>query len=172
MAGGIAHDFNNILTAIIGNISIGKMMVGENIPEIKEFLEESEKGCMRAKELTRQLLTFSKGGEPVKSVINIKQLIVSTVNFTLHGSNVRCEMAIDEDLSPVEVDEGQIAQVIQNLVINADQAMPEGGLIRIRAFNREAWHRFQRPHRRGQVRLHNCRGSGHRDQRGTSRKNI
>jgi CheY-like chemotaxis protein len=90
---------------------------------------------MRAKDLTQQLLTFSKGGIPIKKNIRCAELIKETAAFTLSGSNVRCEFSLLEDLWSVEIDEGQISQVINNLVINADQAMPEGGIIKISAEN-------------------------------------
>ncbi|MDY6861353.1 MAG: PAS domain S-box protein, partial [Thermodesulfobacteriota bacterium] len=134
LAGGIAHDFNNILTGILGNITLAKMY---SSPEGKVFskLIQAEKASLRAKDLTQQLLTFSRGGAPVKEVTSIKELIKDNVNFALRGSNVRCEFKISEDLWPVEIDKGQISQVINNIVINADQAMPEGGIIRVWAEN-------------------------------------
>jgi len=134
LAGGIAHDFNNILTAIIGNISLAKMSVDRET-EVFERLAGAEKASLRAKNLTQQLLTFSKGGAPIKKTAAIGELIKDSASFTLRGSNVRCEFSIPEDLWPVEIDEGQMYQVIQNLVINAQQAMPEGGIIWLRAEN-------------------------------------
>ncbi|MDD3925557.1 MAG: response regulator [bacterium] len=134
LAGGIAHDFNNILMAVLGNISLAKreVMTGTDL-YIKLF--EAEKAVVRAKELTQQLLTFSKGGTPVKNTASVKDLIMDSAGFALRGSNVSCDYDISEGLWPVEVDEGQISQVISNLVINADQAMPDGGTIRISAAN-------------------------------------
>jgi len=135
LAGGIAHDFNNFLTAILGNISLVKMYAD---PEDKMYkrLTEAEKACIRAKDLTQQLLTFSKGGAPVKKLTPIGKLIKESASFAVSGSNARCEFSISEDLWLVEVDEGQMNQVINNLVINAQQAMPEGGVIRISAENK------------------------------------
>ena len=134
LAGGIAHDFNNILTAILGNISLSK----ESLPpesSVSKYLSEAEIATFRAQDLTKQLLTFSKGGAPVKRTISLSQIIRESANFVLRGSNVRCEHLIAEGLKPVEADEGQISQVIHNLIINADQAMPEGGIVRIRCEN-------------------------------------
>jgi PAS domain S-box-containing protein len=134
LAGGIAHDFNNILTTVLGNISLAKMMLN---PEDKIFnsLNDAEKASLRAKDLTQQLLTFSMGGEPIKETASIVNLIKDSARFALRGSNVRCEFSIPDDLWVVEIDEGQINQVISNLIINADQAMPEGGVINVNAEN-------------------------------------
>jgi len=134
LAGGIAHDFNNILTAFMGNISLSKLYVK---PEDKIFerLEEMEKATLRAMDLTGQLLTFSKGGAPVKKTLSIPELIKDCAIFSLRGSNVQCEFSFSDDLWPSEIDEGQISQVINNMIINADQAMPEGGEIQVCAEN-------------------------------------
>jgi two-component system, cell cycle sensor histidine kinase and response regulator CckA len=134
LAGGIAHDFNNILTGILGNISIAQMQVHD--PEqVTIRLENAAKASIRARDLTQQLLTFSRGGEPVKKIIKLRGLLQEAVNFALHGSNVMCEFDIADDLWTIEVDEGQIVQVIHNLVLNAVQAMPEGGVITVSARN-------------------------------------
>lgn len=139
LAGGIAHDFNNLLTGILGNVNVAKMHVkpGE---EVYERLKAAEKATSRAKDLTRQLLTFSKGGAPVKKVVSIMALIKDSAGFALRGSDVKYEFSIHDDLWPVEVDEGQISQVINNLVINAGHAMIEGGTIYVRAENHTAEH--------------------------------
>jgi len=134
LAGGIAHDFNNILTAIIGNISIAKLSI-DPAGTAYARLVEAEKASLQAKHLTQQLLTFAKGGAPIVKTTSIVDLIKESVTFTLRGSNVRCEFIIQDDLWPVEVDEGQIGQVLNNLIINADQAMPNGGLITVKAEN-------------------------------------
>jgi len=134
LAGGIAHDFNNLLTAIMGNTSLAKMFT-EPDTKIYARLEEVEKASLRARDLTQQLLTFSKGGAPIKKVTSIADIICDSSRFALRGSHARCKFNIMEDLWPVEVDEGQISQVISNLAINADQAMPEGGVVEIRAEN-------------------------------------
>ncbi|MBN2123560.1 MAG: PAS domain S-box protein, partial [Deltaproteobacteria bacterium] len=134
LAGGIAHDFNNILTAFMGNISLAKLY---STPEskISERLTEMEKATLRAMDLTQQLLIFSKGGAPVKKTISVSELIRDSATFALRGSNVSCDLSLPGDLWPLDVDEGQISQVVNNLVINAAQAMPEGGTLRIGAEN-------------------------------------
>jgi PAS domain S-box-containing protein len=134
LAGGIAHDFNNILTAILGNISLAKVTADPQGPIFK-ILGQAETASFRAKELTNQLLTFAKGGVPIKKLNSISKLLKESAEFVLRGSNVRAELIIPNDLWPVEIDEGQMAQVIQNLVINAQQAMPEGGIVEIWAEN-------------------------------------
>lgn len=138
LAGGIAHDFNNLLTAILGNISVTRMYVAPEEAAHKR-LGEAEKACIRAKDLTQQLLTFSRGGAPIKKVLtSLGELIKDTASFAVSGSKVRCEFAVDKELWPVEIDEGQISQVMNNLVINADQAMPYGGVIKIKIENASA----------------------------------
>lgn len=134
LAGGIAHDFNNLLTAILSNVSLIKY---ESDPdsETHEILTEVEKASLRARDLTQQLLTFSRGGLPVKKKASIAELIRESADFALSGSNVYCDYHFAEDLSPVEVDIGQISQVINNLIINADEAMPGGGVINLSAEN-------------------------------------
>ncbi|MDH5298447.1 MAG: PAS domain S-box protein, partial [Desulfobulbaceae bacterium] len=133
LAGGIAHDFNNILAAILGNISLAMQFVTEE--KTHQLLEQAEKASLRARDLTQQLLTFSKGGEPIKKLAAITEIIRESSQFVLRGSNVRCDYHFAEDLWPVEIDSGQISQVIQNIVINADHAMPEGGVIEVRCEN-------------------------------------
>jgi len=134
LAGGVAHDFNNILTIILGNIS---MLKTYSLPEAKVFkkLVDIEKTVFQAKTLTKQLLTFAKGNKPIKKVTYIIDLIKETVDLSLSGTNVICNLSISKDLSPVEIDIGQISQVINNLVINACQAMPNGGIINITGRN-------------------------------------
>ncbi|MFX1519953.1 MAG: PAS domain S-box protein [Promethearchaeota archaeon] len=134
LAGGIAHDFNNLLTAILGNISLAAMYAHPG-DKIFERLTVAEKALIRAKDLTQQLLTFSRGGAPIKQAASISGLLKETANFVLSGSNVRCEFSLPEDLWAVDIDEGQVSQVINNLIINADQAMPEGGIIKVSAEN-------------------------------------
>ena len=135
-AGGIAHDFNNLLTAIIGNISLVKVDID---PQDTRFsnLEKAEKAVVQAKSLTQQLLTFAKGGAPIKKVTTITEIIKDATSFAMRGSNVKCEYGLPEDLWPLEVDGGQLSQVIQNLVINACQAMPDGGALTIKAGNQK-----------------------------------
>ncbi|MDD4255790.1 MAG: PAS domain S-box protein [Methanofollis sp.] len=134
LAGGISHDFNNILTAILGNITLAK---GDLAPGTFAFerINEAERGIERAKEITAQLLAFSTGGAPVRSLTALPGYIGDVVESTLSGSNVRCVLSFDDDLRPVHIDTRQFSSVIRNLVVNAVQAMPGGGLIRIRAEN-------------------------------------
>lgn len=134
LAGGIAHDFNNILTAIAGNISLAKMDVAARTSAF-EVLSGAEEATFRAKDLTQQLLTFSQGGAPIRKTTSLKELLESSVSFALRGSNVQAKFDVPSDLWPVEIDSGQINQVLNNLVINADQAMPEGGLLTVTARN-------------------------------------
>ncbi len=134
LAGGIAHDFNNIMTSIVGNIALAKISSGIQ-KNIFEILTDAEEACRRAKDLTNQLLTFSKGGAPIKKITSIAKQLKDSARIVLRGSNVDYEFSIPQDLWAVEIDEGQINQVIFNLIINARQAMPEGGTITIRAEN-------------------------------------
>jgi len=134
LAGGIAHDFNNLLTAIMGNISLAKLYCAEG-DRIHQKLAEAEKASLRARDLTQQLLTFSRGGAPVKRTASIADIIRDSAAFTLSGSRSTCRFDIADDLWPVELDEGQISQVINNLILNADQAMPQGGCIEVTCRN-------------------------------------
>ena len=134
LAGGIAHDFNNLLQGVFGNISMVKMRSDKDSASYR-MLEEAERALNLARNLTRQLLTFSKGGEPVKEVVSLPLVIQDSVKFALSGSNVKYTFSMDENLWPVEADEGQISQVINNIVLNAGDAMPEGGTIKIQVRN-------------------------------------
>ena len=134
LAGGIAHDFNNLLTGILGNASIARTFVNPG-DKLHKIMTDLENTSLRAKDLTQQLLTFAKGGAPVKKTVSIAKLLRDSATLVLSGSNVKCDFAIANDLWPVEVDEGQIAQVIHNLIINAKQAMPDGGTIQVSAEN-------------------------------------
>jgi two-component system cell cycle sensor histidine kinase/response regulator CckA len=144
LAGGLAHDFNNLLAVILGNISLALVDTKSKDRNFKR-LEDMEKAVMRAQDLTRQLLTFAKGGAPVKQTASIREIIEDSCRFSLSGSNVQCLFSFAEDLKAVEVDAGQIGQVISNLVINAVQAMPEGGAIRVKAENATAGPRDELP---------------------------
>jgi two-component system, cell cycle sensor histidine kinase and response regulator CckA len=137
LAGGIAHDFNNLLQGIFGYISMAKMKIDQRERALA-MIEEAEKALHQTVSLTTQLLTFSKGGKPVMKSIRLMPVIENIVKFALSGSRVDYAIDIDAALWIVEGDEGQIGQVIQNLVINADQAMPMGGRIVIRARNVQA----------------------------------
>ncbi len=132
LAGGIAHDFNNILTAILGNNSLARMKA-EPGSTVSSCLDNAEKASTRAQGLTQQLLTFSKGGAPVKKASSIADLLRDSANLVMTGSHIRCDFFIPDDLPTVEIDEGQISRVIHNLVINAQQSMTQGGVIRIQA---------------------------------------
>jgi two-component system cell cycle sensor histidine kinase/response regulator CckA len=134
LAGGIAHDFNNFLTGILGNISLAKLHLSPE-DEAYDILRESEKAAQSAKSLTQQLLTFSKGGAPVKVNIDIEDTIKSSANFVLSGSNVKCNFELPGNLWNVKADRGQLTQIFNNLILNAVQSMPEGGIIRIRGEN-------------------------------------
>jgi len=134
LAGGIAHDFNNILTVILGNISLAKMSA-DNDMAIHARLASAEKAMVHAQRLTGQLLTFSKGGAPVKKTMCIADLISESVRFVLQGATARAEFSLPKNLWPVAIDAGQINQVINNIVINARQAMSDGGVIRISGNN-------------------------------------
>ncbi|MGE5398431.1 MAG: PAS domain S-box protein [Chitinophagales bacterium] len=133
LAGGIAHDFNNLLTVIIGNVNLASMISDKR--EINELLSEAQKASLQARNLTRELLTFARGGAPIKRTSSVKELIIDSASFALRGTNVKSHYSIPDGLWPVDIDTGQIAQVLNNLTINAFQAMPNGGTLHIRAEN-------------------------------------
>lgn len=159
LAGGIAHNFNNFLTGILGNITLAMM---ELTPQHKAYkiLSDSENAAVTAKSLTQQLLTFSAGGYPIRRVTQIKDLLITTVNFCLTGSNVKCEFGIADDLWCAEVDPAMIDQAITNLVINADQAMPEGGTLTISAENTTIPEGFRLPLKPGRYVIIRVRDQG------------
>ncbi|MCX8030018.1 MAG: ATP-binding protein [Thermodesulfovibrionales bacterium] len=134
LAGGIAHDFNNLLTAILGNIGLAMVNLP---PEHKTYsrLKEAEKASLKARDLVTQLLTFSKGGEPMKKILSPSQLLQDTANLVLLGSNVQCNFKIPNNLWHIYADEGQIGQVFHNILLNSCQAMPSGGIIEIKCEN-------------------------------------
>jgi PAS domain S-box-containing protein len=135
-AGGIAHDFNNLLSVVLRNIFTVKLSLTDEQQEaLGDSLEIAEKVGLQAKELAHRLITFAKGGEPVRKIGFISQLLMSAAELSLSGSNVRCEFSLPDNLWPVEMDEVQMRQVIHNLVINAREAMPAGGDIVIHAEN-------------------------------------
>lgn len=137
LAGGIAHDFNNLLAGIMGNIALARMYLGQPV-KVGEKLTICEKAVERAKDLSQQLLTFSRGGAPVKAIANVGDLINDAVSFALSGSSISCTYEIADDLWAAEIDAGQMSQVFQNLVTNAVQAMPGGGVLAVRAKNIES----------------------------------
>ena len=134
LAGGIAHDFNNILTAVLGNISLAQAAAA---PEdaVHARLAEAEKATLAARRLTQQLLTFSKGGSPVKRLASVAQLVEEQTVFACRGSGIFCQVKTDPALWTVEVDEGQIGQAVNNLVLNAVQAMDGNGTVLVSADN-------------------------------------
>jgi PAS domain S-box-containing protein len=134
LAGGIAHDFNNLLTAIIGNISLASLLLPPD-DEMATRLNDAKNASLRARDLAQQLLTFARGGAPIKKTASIGKLIQDTVSFSLRGTHSRSEFLFGPDLWLAEIDPGQISQVVANLVVNADQAMPNGGTLRVSCDN-------------------------------------
>lgn len=128
LAGGIAHDFNNFLAVILGNIALLKKIINPQDKKAR-LLSEAEKAAFQATNLTHQLLTFSKGGTPIKEIINLSQILEDAISLALSGSTAKCKINISENLWYVQADKGQIYQVINNLIINAYQSMPNGGTI-------------------------------------------
>jgi two-component system, cell cycle sensor histidine kinase and response regulator CckA len=136
LAGGIAHDFNNLLTVVIGNLSLA--MFDPKVAESAgRFMREIEQAALRARDLTQQLLTFAKGGNPVRTTVALPEIVREAAESTLHGSSVRCEYDVAPELWSANVDRDQVAQTIQNLTLNAVEAMPGGGVVRISLANEE-----------------------------------
>jgi len=139
LAGGIAHDFNNLLTAIMGNISLSKVSNSSKDNNAGKWLLEAEGACEKAKNLASQLLTFSKGGVPdSRESSSLENVLRDTASFTMSGSDLDCKFVVDKDIWPVQIDQGQISQVISNLLINASQAMTNDGKITIKIENIQA----------------------------------
>ena len=134
LAGGIAHDFNNVLAAILANVQLALLKLEKN-EEIELYLNNTSETARKASGLTKQLLTFSRGGAPIKKDASLIELIRDTTEFAIRGANSKAEFAIPDDLWVVSIDEGQISQVVHNLIINAKQAMQKGGLINVTAEN-------------------------------------
>ncbi|MBI5492694.1 MAG: PAS domain S-box protein [Deltaproteobacteria bacterium] len=134
LAGGIAHDFNNLLLGVLGNVSIAKNYLKPG-DKAFELLDKVENAALRSKDLTKQLLTFSRGGEPLTEPSHIEQLIRDSAGLVLRGTDVSCKFLFPRGLWPVEADQGQIAQVINNIILNARQAMPGGGAVTVSAEN-------------------------------------
>ena len=134
LAGGIAHDFNNLLTAIMGNISLASLLIPAT-DEMTTRLADAKNASMRARDLAQQLLTFARGGAPIKKTASLTRLVQDTVSFCLRGSQSRSECDLEDNLWPSEIDSGQISQVIANLVVNAEQAMPTGGTLHVTCEN-------------------------------------
>ena len=134
LAGGIAHDFNNILTAIVGNASLARLSMSAQDSSYA-VLADIEKAALRARSLTQQLLTFSRGGAPIKKITALNDIIRDTVNFALSGSNISGRFELFGELWPADADASQISHAINNIVINAREAMSEGGTITVRTEN-------------------------------------
>ena len=130
LAGGIAHDFNNLLTVVLGNISLA-LTESKVVEAAGDVLQDAKLGALRARDLTQKLLTFAKGGDPFRTAVQLSDLVKETLIFALHGSKVNSNLSAPPDLWNVDADRTQIGQVIQNLAINAIQAMPTGGAIRV-----------------------------------------
>jgi PAS domain S-box-containing protein len=154
LAGGIAHDFNNLLQGIFGYISLARLNLGRR-QEASNLLQQAERALHQTVSLTSQLLTFATGGRPVTQVLDLGPLIKDALRFALSGSRVEYSLMLDADLAPVEADRGQFGQVIQNVVLNAEQAMPSGGWIEISARNTRGM-----PEGRGRVEI-TIRDQGH-----------
>ncbi|MBD3368842.1 transporter substrate-binding domain-containing protein [Candidatus Fermentibacteria bacterium] len=135
LAGGIAHDFNNFLTGMMGSVSLARMK--NDRPEVERLLADVEESARQARGITQQLLTFSRGGEPVRELCDVGKIVSDSAVMALMGSPNTLDLDIDEGLWPAEVDHGQIYQAVSNMVINAEQAMPDGGTVRVSTANME-----------------------------------
>ena len=134
LAGGIAHDFNNILTGVTGNVSLARMQIGGE-HRADNRLASCEKALGRAADVVRQLMTFTKGGEPVREALDTGHILREVVSFALHGSPCRGELVLPEDIWHLDADGSQIHQALNNLLINAAQSMPDGGVITLTGEN-------------------------------------
>ena len=134
LAGGIAHDFNNFLAVVQGNVELAKAQLDRDAP-VQAILDETASACKRAAFLSSQLLTFSKGGAPVRRLVSLAQLVMDAIPLARAGAQTSFDVSISENLRSAEVDPGQIGQVLHNILLNARQAMPEGGTIKVRAEN-------------------------------------
>jgi signal transduction histidine kinase/ActR/RegA family two-component response regulator len=134
LAGGIAHDFNNFLAVVQGNVELAMMQLGRNRP-VRAILEKTQSACQRAAMLSSQLLTFAKGGQPVRQVVSVAKLVTDAVDLVRAGAQTSIELNISEDLKSAEVDPGQIVQVLHNILLNARHSMPDAGIIEVHAEN-------------------------------------
>ncbi len=134
LAGGIAHDFNNLISEILDDVTAAKLLAGPG-GKINSLLEEAEASALRSRDLTQQLFIFSKRGSPEKKHIHIREMIKNTALQAIEGSAMQCAFDIKDDLRPINADEGQVSQVIRNMVINAKEAMGASGLLAISAEN-------------------------------------
>jgi two-component system, cell cycle sensor histidine kinase and response regulator CckA len=144
LAGGIAHDFNNLLSILLGYISIAQTMVNSD-DEVMLILKKAEKAAFQATELTKRLITFSRGDDPWRKITFLEPLLRKSMDFSIVGSGVSFSFSVPENLWPVNIDEGQIRQVVRNLVKNAAEAMPGGGIITISAENHIIWENSSLP---------------------------
>ncbi len=135
LAGGIAHDLNNVLTVISGNIGLAQLEAPAHCGSLLSFLAKAGQAAQQAARLSSQLLTFSKGGAPLKKVTSLGELLQRATEFSLHGSNLRAALEIEDHLGRAEMDAAQIEQVINALIINAREAMPQGGSLAISGEN-------------------------------------
>ena len=134
LAGGIAHDFNNLLGGIFGYLTLAKSSVADN-PVVLDYLNKAGSVFHRAKALTQQLMTFSKGGVPLRKTGRLAPIVRGSATYVLTGSNIDCDFSFSDDLDLCDFDGQQISQVFTNLILNAKQAMPLGGRILISAHN-------------------------------------
>jgi signal transduction histidine kinase/ActR/RegA family two-component response regulator len=134
LAGGIAHDFNNFLTVVQGNIGLVKSHLNPGEPA-QQYLDQAANACKRAAFLSSQLLTFAKGGTPVRRLVSIAELVTDAVELAASGSSIKVAVDVAADLWWALVDPGQIGQVLHNILLNARQAMPSGGTVEVRGEN-------------------------------------
>jgi PAS domain S-box-containing protein len=148
LAGGIAHDFNNLLNVIIGHISVARMYMQSDDKAFSQLVD-AEEFCHMASDLSRRLITFATGGDPIRKVMPLSGLLMSMVNTLLHDSNISPEFNLPDDLSPVAIDEGQMKQVVNNLTLNAKEAVPKGGVFAISGENLHITEQDSSPMRAG-----------------------
>lgn len=134
LAGGIAHDFNNLLTAILGNVSLAGNLIGTE-PQVSKLLSDAEKASLQARNLTRQLISLAQGSAPAKTIFALGGTISDATQLALSGSNAGCRLHLADDLWPIHGDPGQIHQLVTNVVMNARDFMPEGGIVEVNAEN-------------------------------------
>lgn len=134
LAGGLAHDFNNLLTGILGNVTLA-MLDEKVMAQVGDSLTDVEASAKRARDLTQQLVTFAKGGDPMRDSLDLVALLHNVAGFALSGAKARAEFRLPEDLWPVHADRNQLGRALQNLVVHARSAMPEGGTVTIQAGN-------------------------------------
>ena len=134
LAGGVAHDFNNILTGVLNWASLAKDRTASRLEGVDPW-QKIREACKRGKALSTQLMGLAKGGQPIRAPRALPDLVRGEMEFALHGSSLTCGCSFPEDVWTVNIDEGQISQVIQNLALNAKQAMPHGGAVQVSLAN-------------------------------------